>query len=102
MMHPFGALATQITFEGFSRLFDGLGLVSYNTLEGIKEVGGASYGWNLCILRSGATGANDVDHARVAVATTAKTAKEKCLPVLQANQDVFSYLAYFTCAIQAS
>ncbi|CAE7757428.1 unnamed protein product [Symbiodinium pilosum] len=47
----------------------------------------------------GATGANDVDHARVAVATTAKTAKEKCLPVLQANQDVFSYLAYFTCVL---
>ena len=44
-----------------------------------------------CILRSGASGTSDVDHARVAVATTAKTAKEKCLPVLQANQDVFRY-----------
>ena len=44
-------------------------------------------------LRTGATGGNDVDHARVAVTTTATAAKEKCLPVLQANQDVFSYLS---------
>ena len=42
-------------------------------------------------LRISATGTSDVDHARVAVTTTATAAKEKCLPVLQANQDVFSY-----------
>ena len=41
-------------------------------------------------VRTGASSANQVDHARVAVATTASSAKEKCLPVLQANQDVFS------------
>ena len=45
--------------------------------------------WNL---RTSAGGGSDVDHARVAVATTARSAKEKVLPVLQANQDVFSFL----------
>ena len=42
--------------------------------------------------RVNASGRNDVDHARVAMSTTATSAKEKCLPVLQANQDVFRIL----------
>ncbi|CAE7703995.1 unnamed protein product [Symbiodinium sp. CCMP2456] len=37
----------------------------------------------------------DVNHARVALSTVANSAKEKCLPVLQANQDVFSVLAVY-------
>ena len=42
------------------------------------------------ILRMGAGGPADVNFARVAVSSMASTAKEKCLPVLQASQDVFS------------
>ncbi|CAE7737729.1 unnamed protein product [Symbiodinium sp. CCMP2456] len=38
---------------------------------------------------------SDVNHARTAVAATANSARERCLPVLQANQDVFSVLATY-------
>ena len=41
-------------------------------------------------LRKGTNGTGDVDFARVASTSIAQSAKEKSLPVLQANQDVFS------------
>ena len=37
-----------------------------------------------------------MDFARVASTSIAQSAKEKCLPVLQANQDVFSYSSQTT------
>ena len=40
--------------------------------------------------RTNASGEADVNHARVALSAVANGAKEKCLPVLQVNQDVFS------------
>ena len=42
------------------------------------------------ILRMGTSGPADVNFARVSVSSMATSAKEKCLPVLQASQDVFS------------
>ncbi|CAE7328664.1 unnamed protein product [Symbiodinium sp. CCMP2592] len=46
-------------------------------------------------LVTNASGEADVNHARVALSAVASGAKEKCLPVLQANQDVFSVLAVY-------
>lgn len=48
-------------------------------------------GFMLSWLRSNASGGvSDVNHGVTAAATSAKDAKSQTLPVLQANQDVFS------------
>ena len=60
------------------------------TISSYRVCGIGAYNAYDAFLRKAASGSGDVNFARVASTSIAQGAKEKCLPVLQANQDVFS------------